>query len=97
MPRRRATRRPGGRGPRSPDPGRVRGGDDVVSISCLDGPARKPSQSWPSVIPKLTDDEHPVRTAAGLVAVGAVRVELAGASADRYAGPWDATTKTRSS
>ena len=25
------------------------------SISCLDGPARKPSQSWPSVIPKFTD------------------------------------------
>jgi len=64
------------------------------SISCLDGPARKPSQSWPSVIPKFTDTSTLYGPLLGWWLWAPCASNWPGQSNDRYAGPWGAVTKT---
>ena len=64
------------------------------SISCLDGPARKPSQSWPSVIPKFTDKSTLYGPLLGWWLWAPCASNWPGQSTDRYAGPWGATTTT---
>ena len=64
------------------------------SISCLDGPARKPSQSWPSVIPKFTDTSTVYGPLLGWWLWAPCASNWPGQSTDRYAGPWGAKTTT---
>ena len=85
----------GGRGPRSADPGRCSpGATTSSSISCLDGPARKPSQSWPSVIPKFTDSSTFYGPLLGWWLWAPCASNWPGRSTDRYDGPWGAKTTT---
>jgi pimeloyl-ACP methyl ester carboxylesterase len=64
------------------------------SISCLDGSAHKPSQSWPSVIPKFTDTSAVYGPLLGWWLWAPCASNWPGQSTDRYAGPWGATTTT---
>ena len=64
------------------------------AISCLDGPARRPSQAWPSVIPKLTDVSTLYGPVLGWWLWAPCASNWPARSTDRYAGPWDAKTKT---
>ena len=64
------------------------------SISCLDGSARKPSQSWPSVIPKFTDSSTLYGPLLGWWLWAPCASNWPGRSTDRYDGPWGAKTTT---
>jgi len=64
------------------------------AISCLDGSARKPSQSWPSVIPKFTESSTFYGPLLGWWLWAPCASNWPGQSNDRYAGPWGAVTKT---
>ncbi len=60
----------------------------AVAIGCADSPARRPLSAWPQVIPRLGEIAGPV--------VGwwlwAPCAAWPAASAERYTGPWNATT-----
>jgi pimeloyl-ACP methyl ester carboxylesterase len=64
------------------------------AISCVDGPARKPAQSWPSVIPKFTDTSTMYGPLLGWWLWAPCASNWPGRSTDRYAGPWGAMTTT---
>ena len=80
--RRRQRRRlgPGDRSAPVPDARRLYQGDDVGRRSSApDGPARQPLSAWPKVIGHFTHVGKLAGTVPRLVAMGAVRGELAGA------------------
>ena len=62
-----------------------------VALICADGPARHPASAWPRVVDRL----EAVSRIGGPV-VGWINAPCASwptPSADRYTGPWDATTR----
>jgi pimeloyl-ACP methyl ester carboxylesterase len=62
-----------------------------VALICADGPARHPASAWPRVVDRL----EAVSRIGGPV-VGWINAPCASwptRSADRYTGPWDATTR----
>ncbi|PVZ14455.1 alpha/beta hydrolase [Actinomycetospora cinnamomea] len=63
------------------------------AISCLDGPARRPSTDWPAVLPEFTRSSTLWGPVLGwwLWAPCASGWPVQGA--DRYSGPWDARTE----
>ena len=71
------------------------GATTSAAISCGDGPARRPSQAWPSVIPKLTDVSRVYGPVLGWWLWAPCASNWPARSTDRYAGPWDAKTKTK--
>jgi pimeloyl-ACP methyl ester carboxylesterase len=70
------------------------GATTSASISCVDASARKPSQSWPSVIPKFTDTSTLYGPLLGWWLWAPCASNWPGRSTDRYDGPWGATTTT---
>jgi pimeloyl-ACP methyl ester carboxylesterase len=58
-----------------------------AAISCLDGPARLPSWAWPLAIRRFTGAGKLWGSADGMVAVGTVRLELAGPQHRPLCGP----------
>jgi pimeloyl-ACP methyl ester carboxylesterase len=70
------------------------GATTSVAVSCLDGPARRPSQAWPSVIPKLTAKSTLYGPLLGWWLWAPCASNWPGHDTDRYAGPWGAKTTT---
>ena len=75
-------------------PAAFAGATTSVAVSCLDGPARRPSQAWPSVIPKLTAKSTLYGPVLGWWLWAPCASNWPAHSTDRYAGPWDAKTTT---
>lgn len=65
-----------------------------AGISCLDGPARQPSSAWPKVIGHLTDISTLEGPVIGWWLWAPCASNWPAHSTDRYAGPWNAKTKT---
>ncbi|MDN5931648.1 MAG: alpha/beta hydrolase [Pseudonocardia sp.] len=64
------------------------------AISCLDGPATKPIGDWPTVIGDLTATSRIAGPVQGWWLWAPCAANWPAAGADRYTGPWDATTTT---
>jgi pimeloyl-ACP methyl ester carboxylesterase len=64
----------------------------AVAIGCADSPARQPSHAWPQVIGRLTADSFIYGPVLGWT-LWAPCASWPAASAQRYAGPWNAVTK----
>lgn len=75
-------------------PGAFTGATTSAAISCVDGRARRPSQAWPSVIPKLTEVSRVYGPVLGWWLWAPCASNWPAHSNDRYAGPWDAKTHT---
>jgi pimeloyl-ACP methyl ester carboxylesterase len=73
------------------DQGRVLLQEQGVALVCADSPARRPASAWPQVVRRL----EAVSRIGGPV-LGWINAPCASwptRSADRYTGPWDATTR----
>jgi pimeloyl-ACP methyl ester carboxylesterase len=68
-------------------------GDGFSAVWCADSPARQGSRAWPSVIRRLTRASRTRGPVLGWWA-WAPCASWPVRSADRYTGPWNATTKT---
>jgi pimeloyl-ACP methyl ester carboxylesterase len=64
------------------------------AISCLDGPASKPVSAWPSVIGHLTHVGKLWGPSLGWTLWAPCAANWPGHATERYAGPWNAKTKT---
>lgn len=67
-------------------------GDGLTAIWCADSPARRSSRAWPQVIGRLTDVSFARGPVMGWLA-WAPCASWPTRSADRYTGPWDASTQ----
>jgi pimeloyl-ACP methyl ester carboxylesterase len=65
-----------------------------AAISCLDGPARRPSAEWSTAIPEFTRSSTLWGPVLGWWLWAPCASGWPGQSADRYAGPWNARTAT---
>jgi pimeloyl-ACP methyl ester carboxylesterase len=65
-----------------------------ASISCLDGPAAKPSTDWPTVIGGLTASSTMSGAIQGWWLWAPCASNWPASSTDRFTGPWNAKTKT---
>ncbi len=74
-------------------PAAFAGATTSAAISCVDGPARRPSQTWPSVIPHLTDVSTLWGPVLGWWLWAPCASDWPARSPDRYTGPWHAETK----
>ena len=63
------------------------------AISCLDGPAERPSIDWPTVIPELAAVSRWEGAIQGWWLWAPSASNWPVHDTDRYAGPWDVTTK----
>ena len=64
------------------------------AISCLDGPARKPVSAWPSVMGHATHVGRLWAPFQGWTLWAPCAANWPGHATERYAGPWNAKTKT---
>jgi len=64
------------------------------AISCLDGPASKPVSAWPSVIRHTTRVSRIWGPFLGWTLWAPCAANWPGHATERYAGPWNAKTKT---
>ena len=74
-----------------PDPARVLLQEQGVALVCADSPARHPATAWPGVVRRLAAVSR-----IGGPPLGWINAPCASwptSSADRYTGPWNATTK----
>ena len=65
-----------------------------AAISCLDGPANKPVSAWPSVMGHLTRVGKLWGPFLGWTLWAPCAANWPGHATERYAGPWNAKTKT---
>lgn len=65
-----------------------------AAIACLDGPARRPSTAWPSVIDHLTDKSKLWGPVLGWWLWAPCASNWPARSTDRYSGPWNARTES---
>ena len=65
-----------------------------AAISCLDGPARRPSADWPAVLPEFTRSSTLWGPVLGWWLWAPCASVWPGQATDRYAGPWNARTPT---
>jgi pimeloyl-ACP methyl ester carboxylesterase len=70
------------------------GATTSAAISCVDGPANRPSTAWPEVIDDFTDAGNLWGALAGWWLWAPCASNWPAHSTDRYTGPWNATTKT---
>ena len=66
--------------------------EQSTALICADSPARQPASAWPRVVDRLEAVSRIGGPVVGWL-VGAPCASWPRASADRYTGPWDATTK----
>ncbi|GAA4793731.1 alpha/beta hydrolase [Actinomycetospora chlora] len=64
------------------------------AISCLDGPATRPSTDWPTVLPDLTRSSTLWGPVLGWWLWAPCASGWPGRPTDRYSGPWNARTTT---
>jgi pimeloyl-ACP methyl ester carboxylesterase len=66
--------------------------EQSAALICADSPARQPASTWPQVVDRLEAVSHIGGPVVGWL-VGATCASWPTPSADRYTGPWNATTE----
>jgi pimeloyl-ACP methyl ester carboxylesterase len=66
--------------------------EESAALICADSPARQPASAWPRVVDHLEAVSHIGGPVVGWL-VGATCASWPTPSADRYTGPWNATTE----